>query len=224
MAKRKRVYKTLVIVSLLLLLTFATHQGLFEHVTDSNWVAQMVDEHGIMAVWGLLLVGALFTAVGGPRQVIAFVFGFALGGVVGGLLSTVAAIIGCIFSFYFARLTFRSTLQRRFSKKLYKFELLIIEKTWLKVLLIRLLPVGSNLLTNLFAGATHVPARGFILGSFVGYLPQMFIFSFAGAGVGLSDHTQLMVSIGLFILSSAIGAYLYRSRLRKQVEEIEEEE
>ncbi|MCG9697969.1 VTT domain-containing protein [Shewanella sp. Isolate11] len=224
MAKRKRFYKTLLIVCLLLLLTFATQQGLFEHVTDSNWVAQMIDENGVMALWGLLFVGALFTAVGGPRQMIAFVFGFALGGALGGLLSTVAALIGCVFAFYFARLTIRSTLQRRFSRKLYKFELLIVERTWLKVLLIRLLPVGSNLLTNLFAGATHVPARGFIFGSFIGYLPQMFIFSFAGAGVGLSDHNQLVVSIGLFIVSSVIGAYLYRSRLRKQVDELVEEE
>ncbi|MGL5358796.1 MAG: TVP38/TMEM64 family protein, partial [Shewanella sp.] len=28
-------------------------------------------------------------------------------------------------------------------------------------------------------------------------------------------------SIGLFIVSSVIGAYLYRSRLRKQVDELE---
>ena len=89
--------------------------------------------------------------------------------------------------------------------------------------MIRLLPVGSNLLTNLFAGATHVPARGFMLGSVLGYLPQMLIFSFAGAGIGLSDHHQLGISIGLFILSSVIGAYLYRSSLRKQVDELETE-
>ena len=90
--------------------------------------------------------------------------------------------------------------------------------------MIRRLPVGSNLLTNLFAGATHVPARGFLLGSAIGYLPQMFIFSFAGAGIGLSDHYQLAISIGLFIVSSLIGAYLYRSRLRKQVDELVTEE
>lgn len=221
--KMKRFYKAIFIVCILLVLMLAAQQGLFEHVTDSNWVAHFIADKGRFAFLVLLAIGALFTAVGGPRQVIAFVFGFALGGIYGGLFSTLAALLGCVLAFYVARLTIRSSLQRRFGRRLQKFEALISDKTWLKVLMIRLLPVGSNLLTNLFAGATHVPARGFMLGSVLGYLPQMLIFSFAGAGIGLSDHHQLGISIGLFILSSVIGAYLYRSSLRKQVDELETE-
>ncbi|WP_088212772.1 TVP38/TMEM64 family protein [Shewanella sp. Shew256] len=217
----KRLYKAIFIVFILLVLMFAAQQGLFEHVTDSNWVAHFIADQGIYALAVLLMVGALFTAVGGPRQVIAFVFGFALGGIYGGLFSTLAALLGCVMAFYTARLTIRSSLQRRFGNRLQKFEALILHRTWLKVLMIRLLPVGSNLLTNLFAGATHIPAGGFMFGSVLGYLPQMLIFSFAGAGIGLSDHNQLGISIGLFIISSLIGAYLYRSSLRKQVDELE---
>ncbi len=217
----KRLYKAIFIVFILLGLMFAAQQGLFEHVTDSNWVAHFVAENGAYGMVVMLVAGGLFTAVGGPRQVIAFVFGFALGGIYGGLFSTLAAFLGCLLSFYIARFTIRSTLQRRFGHKLQNFEALIIQRTWLKVLMIRLLPVGSNLLTNLFAGATHVPVAGFLLGSGIGYLPQMLIFSFAGAGIGLSDHNQLGISIGLFIVSSLIGAYLYRTSLSKQVDELE---
>jgi uncharacterized membrane protein YdjX (TVP38/TMEM64 family) len=216
----KRLAKAGVVVLILLLLTWAVKEGWFEHLTDSNWVARFVKSHGLYG-WGLLLVaGGLFTAVGGPRQVIAFVFGFAIGGWQGALYSTLAALVGCVMSFYVARLTFRTSLQKRFGRKLLKFEALVIRNTWLKVLMIRLLPVGSNLLTNLFAGATHVPARGFLLGSVIGYLPQMLIFAYAGAGLGLSDHVQLIISIALFLISSIIGAYLYRSRLRRQVDEL----
>ncbi|MGL4446553.1 TVP38/TMEM64 family protein [Shewanella sp.] len=217
----QRLYKAMMMVSMLLILMLAAQQGVFEHVTDSHWVAQFIAKHGSYALMMLLLAGALFTAVGGPRQIIAFVSGFALGGVYGGFFSTFAALLGCVLAFYVARLTIRSSLQRRFARRLHTFEALILHKTWLKVLMIRLLPIGNNLLTNLCAGATHVPVRGFLLGSFLGYLPQMFIFSFAGAGIGLSDHYQLGISIGLFILSSVIGAYLYRSRLGKQVDELE---
>lgn len=220
----KRFYKAVFIVLILLVLMFAAQQGMFEHLTDGNWVARFIADRGGLALLVLLVVGALFTAVGGPRQVIAFVFGFALGGFYGGIFSTLAALLGCAFAFYVARFTIRSSLQRRYGKRLQKFETLIIHQTWLKVLMIRLLPVGSNLLTNLCAGATHVPAGGFMLGSVIGYLPQMLIFSFAGAGIGLSDHNQLGISIGLFILSSLIGAYLYRSSLRKQVDELDTEE
>lgn len=219
----KRLMKALLVVSVLLILTLAAQQGLFEHLTDSNWVAKYIAKQGAWALFVLLMVGALFTAAGGPRQVIAFVFGFALGGIYGGLFSTLATLLGCLICFYVARLTIRRSVQARFGGRLQKFEALIRDNTWLKVLMIRLLPVGSNLVTNLLAGATHVPARGFVLGSAIGYLPQMLIFSFAGAGIGLSDHYQLAISIGLFIVSSLIGTYLYRSSLRKQVDEVIEE-
>ncbi|MFQ6372325.1 TVP38/TMEM64 family protein [Shewanella sp. YIC-542] len=216
----KRLAKAAVVTAILFMLAWAVKEGWFEHLTDSNWVAYFVKTNGLYG-WGLLLVaGALFTAAGGPRQMIAFVFGFALGGWQGALYSTLAALLGCVLSFYVARLTFRSSLQKRFGRKLQKFESLVIHNTWLKVLMIRLLPVGSNLLTNLFAGATHVPARGFLFGSAVGYLPQMLIFAYAGAGVGLSDHVQLIISIALFLVSSIIGTYLYRSRLQRQVGEL----
>lgn len=217
----KRLYKAFFSVFILFILMICVQQGLFDHVTDSNWVEHFVAEQGGFALAMLLVVGAFFTAVGGPRQVIAFVFGFALGGIYGGIFSTLAALLGCVFTFYAARLTIRSSLQRRFGNRLQKFEALIMHRTRLKVLMIRLLPVGSNLLTNLFAGATHISAKEFLLGSALGYLPQMLIFSFAGAGIGLSDHNQLGISIGLFIVSSLIGAYLYRSSLRKQVDDLE---
>ncbi len=117
-------------------------------------------------------------------------------------------------------MTVREFLQKRFGIRLQRFERMIIHRTWLKVLMIRLLPVGSNLLTNLFAGATRVPVGGFLLGSFIGYLPQMLIFAYAGAGLGLSDQYQLGISLVLLLLSSFIGTYLYRNRLSRQVDDL----
>lgn len=79
----KRFYNAVFIVFILLALMFSVQQGMFEHLTDSNWVAHFIAEQGSFALLVLLAVGALFTAAGGPRQVIAFVFGFALGGLSG---------------------------------------------------------------------------------------------------------------------------------------------
>ncbi len=218
--KLKRLLKTLLLLSVLLGLMLAVQAGWFEHLTDSNWVANFIQRQGSGGLALLFAVGTLFTAVGGPRQIIAFVFGFALGGTVGALFSTFAALAGCLLSFYCARLTVREFLQKRFGIRLQRFERMIIHRTWLKVLMIRLLPVGSNLLTNLFAGATRVPVGGFLLGSFIGYLPQMLIFAYAGAGLGLSDQYQLGISLVLLLLSSFIGTYLYRNRLSRQVDDL----
>ena len=200
-----------------ILVAVAVQQGFFQRLSDSQWVADYVADNGSRAVAELVLMGALFSCIGGPRQVLAFVFGYAFGGVQGAIFATVAALLGCIILFYFSRLVFREQIKRRFAQKLARLEALIIHKTWLKALMIRLLPLGSNYITNLLAGTTCVSPWQFFVGSGVGFLPQMFIFSFAGAGVSLSDEHHLQVSVVLFAIALAIGIYLYRTRLGKQL-------
>ena len=208
-----RLAKFIVSLSLFIAIAFAVQQGFFEHIADSNWVAKFVKEQGKQAVVVLMAMGAAYAALGAPRQLLAFAFGFAFGAVEGALLALVATELGCILSFYAAKWLFRSSLQRKFNKSLMKFERLVKDNTTLKVLMIRLLPIGSNLFTN-------VPAQGFFLGSFIGYIPQTLIFAYAGAGIGLSEHEKILISIALFIVSSVIGSLLYRSQFRRKVQEL----
>ncbi|MEH6731667.1 MAG: VTT domain-containing protein [Pseudoalteromonas distincta] len=215
-----RLAKFIVSLSLFIAIAFAVQQGFFEHIADSNWVAKFVNEQGKQAVVVLMAMGAAYAALGAPRQLLAFAFGFAFGAVEGALLALVATELGCILSFYAAKWLFRSSLQRKFNKSLMKFERLVKDNTTLKVLMIRLLPIGSNLFTNVAAGATTVPAQGFFLGSFIGYIPQTLIFAYAGAGIGLSEHEKILISIALFIVSSVIGSLLYRSQFRRKVQEL----
>ncbi len=220
----KRFAKALAVLSLLGLLALAAHFGLFEHLSDRNWVAGYVSDNGALAWFALVGAGALYTALGAPRQALAFVFGFTFGSLTGSALALVATLLGCISSFYYARWILRRSLQKRFPRRLEKFESLLEHDTWLKVLMLRLLPVGSNLLTNLAAGTTRLSAPQFFSGSLVGYIPQTLVFAFAGAGIGLSDHWQLIISGGLFVISTGIGAYLYRNRLKSRVDELNLEE
>ena len=77
-------------------------------------------------------------------------------------------------------------------------------------LLIRLLPLGSNLVTNLVAGVSSVWATAFITGSMVGYVPQTVIFALLGSGISLEPELRITLSTVLFVLSGALGYYLYR--------------
>ena len=215
-----RITKTLLMAGLLVLLIFAINSGWLEHLTDSNWVAGYLRQNGAWA-WGAIFVaGVLFTAVGGPRQVLAFVCGFAMGGLQGALFSTLATLVGALCCFLLARTLFRNQVHRLAGRKLDKLEKLLRNDAWLKVTMIRLMPVGSNLLTNLFLGNTRVAVASFAVGSTLGYLPQMLIFAFAGAGVGFADDYQLLISLGLLLLSAILATYLYQSRARREVEEI----
>ena len=70
------------------------HNGWLDFIADQNEVANYLHSHGVGGLVVITLAGALFTGLGAPRQLLAFVLGFALGGFNGTLLSTLAAAIG----------------------------------------------------------------------------------------------------------------------------------
>ena len=94
-------------------------------------------------------------------------------------------------------------------------------------LAIRLFPLGSNLITNLAAGVSSIPLMPFIFGSFIGYIPQNFIFALFGAGMNRESAMGVALSVGmsivLFVVSGWMGIQVYR-RYRKQAKELVESE
>ncbi|HSJ47510.1 MAG TPA: VTT domain-containing protein, partial [Gammaproteobacteria bacterium] len=84
------------------------------------------------------------------------------------------------------------------------------------ILLIRLLPLGSNLATNLAAGISRMGTRPFAAGSALGYLPQTLVFALIGSGIAVDPLWRIGTGILLFLLSGLLGLSLYRHfRLRK---------
>lgn len=158
--------------------------------------------------------------VGGPRQILAFVLGYVFGGWIGITLATVITGVGAALCFILARSLAADMLHRRFGLRLERLQGVLENHTMLKVLMIRLLPVGSNLITNVLAGATNIRLLPFLTGSLIGYIPQMAVFGLLGAGIGVSDHEQLILSIVLFVVASLIGLFLYRTRYNRSVGEL----
>ncbi len=190
----------------------AIQNGGLEFFADRALVASYLHSHGIEGLLAITLAGAFFTGIGAPRQLLAFVLGFALGGINGTLVSTLAAAIGATASFFSARWLLQTSLTRRFGQRMSQFDELFRDQTLLKVLMVRLLPVGSNLATNLIAGCSGIRFVPFLAGSTLGYIPQMLVFALAGAGIGTAEEYQLTLSVALFILASMIGAMLYQNQ------------
>jgi uncharacterized membrane protein YdjX (TVP38/TMEM64 family) len=72
-----------------------------------------------------------------------------------------------------------------------------------------MLPVGSNVLTNLAAGISRARAAPFLAASFVGYLPQTIVFALVGSGVDVAPVLKIGMAALLFLASGVLGAYLY---------------
>lgn len=181
-----------------------------EHLFERGWIDANVRGHGLRGYGIFLATGALMTAIGLPRQVVAFFGGYAFGVVAGLLLGASAALGGCILAFYYARLFGRGLVRRMFPEKLQRFDDFVRGHPFSMTLIVRLLPVGSNLVTNLIAGVSRIHKPGFFAGSFVGYLPQTLVFALAGSGLTVGSQWQIGLSIVLLIVSGLLGVRLYR--------------
>jgi uncharacterized membrane protein YdjX (TVP38/TMEM64 family) len=181
-----------------------------EHLFERTWIDSHVRGHGLQGYGLYLAAGALISAVGLPRQLVAFFGGYAFGVLQGTLLGALASLSGCILTFFYARLFGRSLVRRLFPERLQRFDDFIRDHPFNMTLLVRLLPVGNNLATNLIAGVSHIPKLAFFSGSFIGYLPQTLIFALAGSGLTIASHSQIALSILLFIISGLLGVRLYR--------------
>jgi uncharacterized membrane protein YdjX (TVP38/TMEM64 family) len=174
------------------------------------WVDAEVRGHGLAGELLFVCVAGLLTAVGVPRQLVSFLGGYAFGLIFGSVLAVLATLIGCAASFYSARLLGRAYVARRFSGRVRQLDNFIRAHPLGMTLLIRLSPVGNNLITNLLAGVTSVRPSLFLAGSAIGYVPQTIVFALGGSGVNVDPAFRIALSVVLFIVFGALGAWLFR--------------
>jgi uncharacterized membrane protein YdjX (TVP38/TMEM64 family) len=177
---------------------------------DTTWVDSQIRGKGINGQVLFVLVGAVFIGIGLPRQMVCFLGGYAFGFVEGAAWSSAASLLGCISAFYYAHFMGRDILARRFPDRINRINSFLAGNAFGMSLLLRLLPVGSNVATNLAAGMAGVPAVPFFLGSLLGYLPQTIIFALLGSGITVDPVFRIGSSVVLFVASGVIGVWLFR--------------
>lgn len=208
-----------IFIALLAAGAFFIHRGTLNTMFDQHALAASLHVHGWRVVPGWILAGALFTAIGGPRQMLAFAAGFIFGALPGALYSTLVTLLGCLITMAVSRSLLSDMILARYPRHVASLRNLFEWHGWLTIAMIRFFPVGSNVLTNLFAGTAHIGVFSMVVGSFIGYLPQMLIFSYAGAGMGASSTEQLFYSAMLFVVSSVLAVVLYRGQIQQHLQQ-----
>ncbi len=196
----------------------------FGGLLGTEWVDRTIRGQGLWGEGIFLLVGMAATAVGIPRQGVAFLGGYAFGAVMGTGLALLAQLLGCALSFLWARLVGRGWAERRlagrFGRRLRPLRDLLAASPFDATLALRLLPLGNNLALNLLAGMAGIALLPFLAASAIGYLPQTVVFALLGKGVRVDGAWQLGLSAVLLVGSVAIGfALLRRHRAGRALEE-----
>ena len=190
---------------------------IFAHAVDltdalnEEWADVHLRSQGTHGILLYICLTALLSAIGCPRQALAALGGYAFGASLGTLWCSIALVVGCAGGFFYARLLGRSSVQRRFGKRVQKMDAFLTHRPFVMSIAIRCLPVGNNALTTMVAGITSIPPLRFIAGSGIGYLPQTVIFALLGSGIRIDPELRITASALLFALSSYVGYRLYRS-------------
>lgn len=194
-----------------LLMTFI-FSSIFLSVTEQDieaFISKLLPS-GILGVIYLVALISFSTSIGLPRQVAAFASGFVFGPLWGLLFSLFGVTIGCIITYGMAnKFSFivKSKHPSTFIQSIHRF---FLHDTFYKALMIRILPVGSNFITNILAGLSHAPKISYVLGSALGFIPQLYIFALAGSGVRMREAESLYISLTLFLCALLLGAWLYK--------------
>ena len=188
-----------------------------DSLLNESWIDSQVRGRGLAGELLFVGVGALVTAVGFPRLVVAFLGGYAFGAMLGTTLAVAATVGGCVATFAYARLLGRELVAHRYPQRIQRADLFLRDNPLLMAIVVRSMPVGNNLLTTLIAGVTSVRPLPFFVGSAIGYIPQNAAFALAGSGVHLDPVVRITMAVVLLVASSALGIYLYRRYRRDRV-------
>jgi uncharacterized membrane protein YdjX (TVP38/TMEM64 family) len=200
----------LVFLATLIAIGYVVESGTLGVLLSEDWIDHEVRGKGISGELLYVAVSALATAVAIPRHIVSFLGGYAFGLGLGTALALLATEIGCILVFFYGRIVGRPLVSPRLGARVLRIENFLAANPFAMTLLIRLLPVGNNFATCLAAGVSRVPARPFLLGSLVGYSPQTLVFALAGSGVEMGAALRVALAVFFFVVSGAIGIWLYR--------------
>lgn len=175
-------------------------------VRDVEHIRAYLAGDDLLAELSFVGLVALFVAVGVPRLMFYGVAGLAFGFWPGLLLAQTGALLGSWLSFFAIRHGGRGWLHQRFgAHRLFK-KAFRVRSSVKAVALVRQLPLHGLMITAALA-LSEVRTRTFLLGSFLGFLPQGAIATLIGSGLvaaeAMSGFMQLFIAAAALLLAVA---------------------
>ncbi|ETW93201.1 MAG: membrane protein [Candidatus Entotheonella factor] len=209
----KRLIPLLVLVAgLVVFFALGLHRYIsFEVLRDNreallNWVQQ----NGLLAAlvyMGIYAVAVAFSLPGG--LVLSITGGFLFGTLLGSLYIVVGATVGATALFIIAKSALGDFLRAKAGPWLQKMEEGFRENALSYLLVLRLVPLFPFFVVNLVPAFLGVPLTTYVIGTFFGIIPGVFVFASVGAGLGsIFDKGETFSAAGILtpqIMIALIG-------------------
>jgi uncharacterized membrane protein YdjX (TVP38/TMEM64 family) len=146
-----------------------------------NWVQQ----NGVLAALAYMAIYALAVAFSLPGGlVMSIAGGFLFGTILGSLYIVIGATVGATALFIIAKSALGDFLRAKAGPWLQKMEAGFRDNALSYLLVLRLVPLFPFFVVNLVPAFLGVPLSTYVIGTFFGIIPGVFVFASVGAGLG----------------------------------------
>jgi len=188
----------------------------FLHPANLDQIKRRIDALEAFAPASLLLLTAAGVAFGVPRVFFAALAGVVCGWFGGILIAQAGTMLGCILTFVVARRLGRRYVERRVGERFVRFERVLNQLEHHGIagnLLIRSAPVGNCLVANLLMAVSPIPMWPFLIGTFLGTLPETVIYALLGSGARGQLFVRVVSGV-ILLLALSVCYWFYTRRTR----------
>lgn len=207
--------KALLIILVLVILFVAWQLELFAYL-DFLWLKshlaqleEMFSQGPVRFIILYFLFYVLVTALSFPggATLLTLLSGAVMGFWPALLTVSLASTTGATLAFFASRFLFRDIVEKKFKSQVKSARAEVERNGHYYLLSMRLIPVFPFFLINLVMGITPMKARTFFLASYIGMLPAISVFIFAGKSFATIQSPSDIFSWKVFLLFTLIGFF-----------------
>jgi len=166
--------------------------------------------YGAWAPVAFVLLCALCVGFGAPRLAFAAAGGLLFGWWIGALLAQAGTILGCAITFAWSRRLGADFARRSTGPRLARLIGKVERHPVATNVVLRICPVGNSLALNLLFGLSPIGMRDFLVGTFLGTLPETVIYALFGGSADSASTGLLLTGGGLLLALAVISTLLLR--------------
>ena len=203
-------YIMLFLILLLIIFIFLKYRNQLKHI-DFKHLKRFIKSYGKFSSLCFIIIYSLkpilFVV---PTSLLTVLAGNIFGPFIGLALSMISSFIAATLAFYLASFFGKPFVDKIIGDKALKLDENIEKNGFIIMLLMRLSIVFPYDALCYASGLTKIKYRDFILGTMIGILPEMAVYSFMGKNIAHPFSIRFILPILLVMLLAVISYYVYK--------------
>lgn len=197
-------------LSLLLILLFLGPQRIIVTLTSltPQDIRDFISSFGLLSALAYILIHAVRPFFFLPVTPFSIAGGFLFGTALGLVLTVIGRLASALITFGVSRYLFRDYIKSRIRGKYAGWDDRLEKGGILYVIVMRMIPMLPFDVVGYVAGVSSISFRKYMIGTFIGDLPGVFVLTFLGNGLSEPGSPQFYLSLLIAIVVAALS-WLY---------------